>query len=733
MLPSLSGLALHDVTATGMKGHTPGPSQDTAKAGRTPAWNVFTNRVQVGVAETATNRAAVARARASNQKAVRAAARAAAAKARYVPEQAAANASDRPLSAMEARELTTLREELRMLEEEAAMARAESQRALRIALAQGKAVKADLDAVRMELVEMVKAEGIASDEAKALRVEIDAALGSLRDIETEAEELRQAVARQSRELREGADRLARAQAQLAQKGKELKDLREERGFKDAAAQDELARRQAAYDEKEVELRAALDDEKRQREAAQREAEARAEAHDEKEVELRAALDDEKRQREAAQREAEARAEALALERDRYRDGVAALDDEKRQREAAQREAEARAEALALERDERLVASMSEVQRMDKELEAYKKRQKADEARERLQTEGKRFEFEPEVQKGIASFMTPQNRLPDIDGLPDIDEEYERMQDGLREAVDEWRRRQGHVKFYDSWTLLKDLEAVAIPKAAISAFFLFGNSARFLERIDQRRSQDSAFLSEFDGPAGAHETRTLFWQEAGKKFFHDDSKTIIYTHAIFEKMVEAETSIADLPPFMSRWFMLDNGVKLGKTNLDEIPKATKNFLDNFSSTHGNHDAKVIKSLLEVCTLHVKSIANVKFRRALRLLVANWFRAIATFYRWERAQGNILWYEMVAQWPKQDFIEEQQRLFLASVANNEEYGLGYIPPHVDAGSPHDQPWPGNSLRRVEFVTALNAGHAASKNLVTAKNVWSDYLFMWGYKYA
>lgn len=40
MLPSLSGLALHDADATGMwrVGHTPGPSQDTAKAGPVPAW-----------------------------------------------------------------------------------------------------------------------------------------------------------------------------------------------------------------------------------------------------------------------------------------------------------------------------------------------------------------------------------------------------------------------------------------------------------------------------------------------------------------------------------------------------------------------------------------------------------------------------------------------------------------------------------------------------------------------
>ena len=40
MLPSLSGLALHDASATGMwrAGHTPGPPQDTAKAGPVPAW-----------------------------------------------------------------------------------------------------------------------------------------------------------------------------------------------------------------------------------------------------------------------------------------------------------------------------------------------------------------------------------------------------------------------------------------------------------------------------------------------------------------------------------------------------------------------------------------------------------------------------------------------------------------------------------------------------------------------
>ena len=226
---------------------------------------LFGPRAKIAVENAGLNRAALARARDANQRARRARAAAAAAQTAYVPLQAEANASDRPLSADEARALREMGAKIVDLQREADDASVAMRRELREAKRLGDEARAELAQVRDEMEQLAAAKGEAD---AALRGEIDTALQQLDDARTELTQLTRAAARQDEELAESQARLQAAQALLAELNRNL-DVAKQSG---AANQEEVARLRVFYEQELSNLRNTLRDEQRQREDAARVAE-----------------------------------------------------------------------------------------------------------------------------------------------------------------------------------------------------------------------------------------------------------------------------------------------------------------------------------------------------------------------------------------------------------------------------------------------------------------------------
>ena len=226
---------------------------------------LFGPRAKIAVENAGLNRAALARARDHNQRERRARAAAAAAQTAYVPLQAEANASDRPLSADEARAIREMGAKIVDLQREAGDANVAMRQELREAERLGNEARAELAQVRIEMAQRAAANGEAD---AALRGQIDTALKQLDDALAEQTQLMWAAARQNKELAEGQARLQAAEGLLAERNRELGAARQS----GAANQEEIAQLRVSYERELSNLRNTLLDEQRQRENAARIAE-----------------------------------------------------------------------------------------------------------------------------------------------------------------------------------------------------------------------------------------------------------------------------------------------------------------------------------------------------------------------------------------------------------------------------------------------------------------------------
>ena len=248
---------------------TGSPPQDTAKAGKSVISHSFGPLAQDGIKNTVTNRAALERARVSNQQKQRAVSQASAVQTVYLPMQAKANASDRPLTAEEARRLREMEAKIVELNLEAETASASMKSALQEAERTGSDAQQQLEQVWAEMARHVAAKGEVDAELESLRTQVKHAIEELGVSKGEVDQLKSDNMRQDRELAEGKARLEEANALLASLTNKMETVQKSSAANKEA---ELNRLRKTYETQLESLNATLRDEQRQREDAVRIAE-----------------------------------------------------------------------------------------------------------------------------------------------------------------------------------------------------------------------------------------------------------------------------------------------------------------------------------------------------------------------------------------------------------------------------------------------------------------------------